>query len=102
MVKETTNHLSLNARLMSKKALRYTPAGVPVLELSLAHTSEQSLEGVSRKLSFECPAVAFGEMALSLQKIGEEVSAVFEGYLAPQYGTHSRWVMHIHRFNLDC
>lgn len=98
----SVNRLVLNAHVATKKVLRYTPAGVPVLELVLLHNSEQCLEGVARKLKFECPAVAFGQEAVRLQALDEDVSGVFEGYLAPQYGTQSRWVMHIHRFNLDC
>jgi len=95
------NRLELHAILTGKKTMRYTPAGVPVQEVVLLHRSEQGSESVRRKIAFECPAVAFGSMALLLENMSEQAVAVFEGYLAPQYSTHSRWVLHIHRFNLE-
>ena len=47
---------------MERGALRYTPAGLPALDLSLKHESEVSEDGQPRKVSLEIRAVAIGEI----------------------------------------
>lgn len=39
------NRLVLSATLVQRAALRYTPAGLPALDLSLQHESEVSEDG---------------------------------------------------------
>ena len=45
------------------KALRYTPAGVPVVEFRLRHESERAEAGAKRKVQAEVEAVAFEAQA---------------------------------------
>ena len=54
------NRLVLSATLVERAALRYTPAGLPALDLSLKHESEVSEDGQPRKVSMEMRAVAIG------------------------------------------
>ena len=54
------NRLVLAAQLVERGALRYTPAGLPALDLSLKHESEVSEDGQPRKVSLEIKAVAIG------------------------------------------
>jgi len=67
------NRLLLSATLVERAALRYTPAGLPALDLSLKHESLVSEDGQARQVSMEMKAVAIG--------------AVTRGLLAAELGT---------------
>jgi primosomal replication protein N len=54
------NRLVLAATLVERAATRYTPAGLPALDLVLKHESMASEDGQPRKVSFEMKAVAIG------------------------------------------
>ncbi len=60
------NRLVLSAFLVERAALRYTPAGLPALDLSLKHESEVSEDGQPRKVSMEMKAVAIGAITKPL------------------------------------
>jgi primosomal replication protein N len=60
------NRLVLSATLAERAALRYTPAGLPALDLSLRHESEVTEDGQPRKVSMEMRAVAIGAVTQSL------------------------------------
>ena len=47
------NRLVLSAQLVERGALRYTPAGLPALDMSLKHESEVTQEGQPRRVSME-------------------------------------------------
>ena len=49
--------------LTELKALRHTPAGVPVVEFRLRHESERVEAGARRKVNAEIDAVAFEAQA---------------------------------------
>ena len=53
-------------QLVERGALRYTPAGLPALDLSLKHESEVSEDGQPRKVSMEIKAVAIGAITQQL------------------------------------
>jgi primosomal replication protein N len=76
------NRLVLSGKLAERGALRYTPAGLPALDLSLEHESETSHEGQARKVSLQVRAVVIGSMVgpLSTLPLGSE--ARFAGFLA--------------------
>jgi primosomal replication protein N len=60
------NRLVLSASLAERAALRYTPAGLPALDLGLKHESEVSEDGQPRKVSMEMRAVAIGAVTRGL------------------------------------
>jgi primosomal replication protein N len=76
------NRLLLSATLQQRGALRYTPAGLPALDLSLAHASEVSEDGHPRKVSLEIRAVGLGRITepLAAMALGQE--GLFGGFLA--------------------
>jgi primosomal replication protein N len=55
------NRLVLNATLAERGVVRYTPAGLPALDLVLKHESEVSENGQPRKVSMDIKAVAIGQ-----------------------------------------
>jgi primosomal replication protein N len=75
------NRFLLSARLVERAAMRYTPAGLPALDLALAHESEQSENGSPRKVSMEMRAVAIGEVTQPLGAMALGDAAEFAGFV---------------------
>ena len=80
---------------MAKSALRYTPAGIPVAELSLRHDGAVNEAGIERHLGFEFPAVAVGPVAIALDREPLGQALDIEGFIAPKSRRSSRLIVHI-------
>ena len=80
--------------------LRYTPAGLPAIDLRLEHESTLDEAGKPRQIKTALKAVAFGAVAerLARQSLGSLWR--FQGFLAtPGNGKHA--VLHIQDFQQD-
>jgi primosomal replication protein N len=75
------NRLLLSAQLVDRAAMRYTPAGLPALDVGLKHESELSENGLPRKVSMEMRAVAIGEVTQSLMAMALGDAAIFAGFV---------------------
>ena len=62
-------------------ALRYTPAGLPVLNIGLKHESELTEDGQPRKVSMEMRAVAIGTVTQGLLKAELGSSGLYAGFI---------------------
>ena len=62
--------------------MRYTPAGLPALDLVLKHESEASEDGQARKVSLEIRAVAIGDVTRQVGQLAVGAKAQFAGFLA--------------------
>jgi primosomal replication protein N len=94
------NRTTLTACIAELAALRYTPAGLPALDLVLEHSSEQTEVGQNRKVQLKIRALALGSQAERLIK--QPVGSVwqFQGFLAtPRQGKSV--VLHIQEFQQD-
>ena len=94
------NHVALTACIAEAQALRYTPAGLPALDLRLEHESRQSEAGQPRDVKAVIKAVAFGALAerLARQNLGSRWR--FQGFLAtPRNGKSV--VLHIQDIQQD-
>ena len=88
------NHLELSACIAQLGTLRYTPAGIPALDVQLDHASERTEAGQSRQVKASVKAVAFGAQAEVLVKRAVGSIGRFSGFLAnPRNGKHP--VLHI-------
>jgi primosomal replication protein N len=76
------NRLVLAAQVLERSALRYTPAGLPALDLVLKHESEVSEDGKPRKVSLEMRAVAIGAITQPVQALALGNTAHLAGFLA--------------------
>jgi primosomal replication protein N len=94
------NHCVFTATIAAVKPLRYTPAGLPALDLRLEHESQVQEAGQPRSVQAEVKAVALGAVAerLGSQPVGS--CWRFVGFLAtPRNGKHV--VLHIQEFQQD-
>jgi len=89
------NQVVLTATAQEVKALRYTPAGLPVVELLLDHASQVLEAGQLRRVALQLPAVALGDMALLLTDTPLGSGLHVRGFLAPARKGSGRIVLHI-------
>jgi len=75
------NRLLLSASLVRRSTLRYTPAGLPALDLGLRHESTVSEDGQPRKVSLEMRAVAIGAITQPLAALALGAQAGFGGFV---------------------
>jgi primosomal replication protein N len=78
---ESLNRLQVLATLVETSGVRFTPAGVPAVDVVLEHASEQVEAGQVRQATLRIRAVAFGPVAeaLSGQALGSQWAC--EGFL---------------------
>ena len=75
------NRLVLSAQLVGRGAVRYTPAGLPALDLLLKHESQVTEDGQPRKVSMEIKAVAIGAITRLLQPLAMGSQLQVAGFL---------------------
>ncbi len=92
------NRLQLQAVVVQVQSLRYTPAGIPVLNLVLEHESQQTELDTPRTVKLQLKAVAFGALAEALQKQALNDAGHFDGFLASAR-TGKGVVFHIQAFS---
>ncbi|MDM0105871.1 primosomal replication protein N [Variovorax sp. J22R24] len=94
------NQLVLTACVAELGALRFTPAGLPAVDLRLEHESTVSEAGQPRQIKAAVKAVAFGAVAERLARQALGSLWRFQGFLAtPGNGKHP--VLHIQDFQQD-
>ena len=94
------NRTELKACIAVQAALRYTPAGLPALDLILEHASEVQEAGQNRKVQLKIRALAIGSLAERLVKQAVGSVWLFQGFLAtPRQGKSV--VLHIQEFQQD-
>ena len=75
------NIVKLTARIAEASPLRYTPAGIPALNLVLEHASEVEEGGVTRQVKLTVRAVVFGALAETSAKSELGKLQLFTGFL---------------------
>lgn len=88
------NRLVLSATLAERAALRFTPAGLPALDLVLAHDSELVHEGQARKVSMQLKALVIGSTVSAVAAMPLGNLAQFVGFVAPARNGRG-WLFHI-------
>ena len=76
------NQFELLARVVQVQSLRYTPAGIPVINLVLEHESTVTELDTPRLVKLQLKAVAFGSKAETLSRQGLESVLQCHGFLA--------------------
>jgi primosomal replication protein N len=95
------NRLGLTAALVEREAIRYTPAGVPIVGLKLSHQSVQREAGADRTIELEISAIAADRLALRMDRVSLGTELKLEGFLAPRRRNVKALVLHITDFELN-
>jgi primosomal replication protein N len=91
------NQLVLSACIVEASAMRYTPAGLPALDMRLEHGSDFQEAGQARQVKANLKAVAIGSVAERLvqQPLGLEFK--FTGFISSPRNS-KQIVFHIQDF----
>ncbi len=95
------NQVVLTGRLIERKELRFTPAGIPALDVRIGHESGQMEAGKPRQVGLEVEAVALGTVAEALSRAALERSYRFEGFLAQRSRMSKQLVLHVNQFEIS-
>jgi primosomal replication protein N len=88
----------LTATLIERSIVRYSPAGVPVLECLLDHRSTQLEAEMSREVAFEIKALALGSIVTDLERVAFGTELAVHGFLAPARKGSRTLLLHITGF----
>jgi primosomal replication protein N len=89
------NHTKLSGRLLERGILRYTPAGIPVLEFRVAHESEQIEAESPRRVECELACTALGQTAMLLKDSSPGTGLTVSGFLAARSLKQKMPVLHV-------
>jgi primosomal replication protein N len=92
---DRSNRLTLSGVLAARNALRYTPAGVPVLTFSVAHQSRQSEAGADREVGMEVGCIAVEDEAKAIAAAPLGIGVKLAGFLAPKGKQSRQLVLHV-------
>ncbi len=90
----------MTAALAEIKILRFTPAGLPAIDIVLEHRSTQTEAGQARQVNALLKAVAFGALAERIARQAVGSSWIFQGFLATPRNSKSL-VLHIQDIQPD-
>jgi primosomal replication protein N len=91
------NEAVIDGRLLKRSTLRVTPAGIPVLDFVIAHSSEQSEAGSRRKVQCDVDAVAIGELAVKIEAVKLNQPLQVTGFLARNSVGNNKLTLHANR-----
>ncbi len=95
------NQLRIRGTALAKTALRQTPAGVAVLEVSFEHVGTVTEATAARTLAFEFSAVALGAVAQALDREPLGTPMMLAGFVAPRTRRSARLVMHVTEYKVE-
>jgi len=94
----TTNRIELSGVLIEREPLRYTPAGIAMLNARLSHGSEVLEAGHARRLDFEVAVRFAGALAARADRLALGDRIVVTGFLAPRRRQSKSLVLHVTGF----
>jgi len=94
------NQFQFVATIAEREALRYTPAGIPIVSAKLRHSSQQLEAGIQRQVEFEIAAVAAGEISGRFNQAELGSAFRFNGFMARKNRNSKSLVFHITDFEI--
>jgi primosomal replication protein N len=88
------NQFVLSGKLIELGALRYTPAGVPVVNFRLSHASEQIEAGAARAVQCELAGMAFEREARLMAAARPGMQVKVTGFMASKSRDSKQLVLH--------
>ena len=89
------NELKLVANIVEREAMRYTPAGIPIVSAKLFYSAQQTEAGMARVVEFEIAALAAGEISDRLNQAELAIPLQFTGFLARKNRNSKSLVFHV-------
>ncbi|MDR4513411.1 primosomal replication protein N [Nitrosomonas sp.] len=76
-------------------ALRYTPAGTPVIDFVVKHQSRHKEAHIARQIQCELQTVALGDAAKAIVEMGAVGNVRITGFLNRKSHTNQQLVLHV-------
>ena len=92
-----SNAVEISGRLSQVEALRHTPAGIPLLNFTLAHASSQIEAGHERRVECEVKGVALGAIAAQMARLRAGDAIRVLGFLNRKNRMSAQLVLHATR-----
>ena len=97
-MKTAINNVVLEGVVISRDVIRLTPGGIPGLNLTLSHQSQQNEGSTNVFVEAEINAVAFGEIAGALDDIKPNTAITVKGFLSQKNRRNTTLILHITQF----
>ncbi|MDO8893366.1 primosomal replication protein N [Nitrosomonas sp.] len=94
------NQTIICGRIAKLGVLRYTPAGVAVIEFTINHVSRQKEAGVARQIIFDILAVALGQLALTVAGFKINNTVKLTGFINRKSHMNHQLVLHTDHIEL--
>ncbi|WP_394807308.1 primosomal replication protein N [Nitrosomonas sp.] len=94
------NQTIICGRIAKLGVLRYTPAGVAVIEFTINHVSRQKEAGVARQIIFDILAVALGQLALTVAGFEINNTVKLTGFINRKSHMNHQLVLHTDHIEL--
>ncbi len=91
----TCNRFELQGQLAQLEPLRFTPAGIPIVNFSIVHGSTQMEAGAARMVRCEVPAMAVGQLAEQVSRQAPGRECVVSGFVAARSLKNAQLVLHV-------
>jgi primosomal replication protein N len=88
------NRFEVQGLISELSPLRFTPAGVPVLEFLLSHESEVTEAGQPRRIALSLVVVAMGDLAQMAGTMRLGCKVRLQGFLAPVRKDSQKYRLH--------
>lgn len=94
------NAVTLGGQIVERQPLRYTPAGIPIVQLRLGHRSRQCEARLERDVDMDVAAVAAGPIAQRIDPLPLGTRIETNGFLARRSRNVRSLVLHITDFEI--
>lgn len=94
MSRSEVNRFEVQGLVSELSPLRFTPAGVPVLEFLLSHESEVIEAGQPRRIAMSLTVVAMGDLAQMAGTMSLGCKVRLQGFLAPVRKDSQKYRLH--------
>lgn len=88
------NETIICGKIIKLGILRYTPAGIAVIEFIVNHVSHQVEAGVVRQIKCEILAIALGQIALTVAELKVDNKVKLMGFLNRKSHMNQQLVLH--------
>ena len=89
------NQTDICGKITKLGVLRYTPAGVAIIDFTISHVSRQVEAGVSRQVLCEIFSVALGQMAKIISEMKTDTMVKATGFLNRKSRLSQQLVLHV-------
>lgn len=92
------NSIEIDATLIEREDVRFTPAGIEVFDAVVHHRSRLVEAGIIRTLEYDFEALSYGDTASRLNALAVGAKIRIKGFLATKSMKSRRLTVHITEF----